>query len=81
MQPASSYEVYATILSRGGTRRTMAVVFRGRLLQARQEAGVAVRAPFSVFEGVVECGDEFEPSLGSGVVVPHFAYAFKSLVV
>ena len=72
MQPASPYEVYATIVNRGETRRTIAVVFRGRLRQARQEVGVAVHASFSVFEGVVQCGEELEPSLDSGVVVPHF---------
>ena len=56
-------------------------MFRGRLWQTRQEVGVAVRASFSVFEGVIECGEELEPSLDSDVVVPHFAYAFQSLVV
>ena len=81
MQPASPYEVYATIVNRGETRRTIAVVFRGRIRQATLEVGVAVHASFSVFECVVERGEELEPSLDSGVVVPHFAYAFQSLVV
>ena len=80
MQPASPYEVYATILNRGGTRRTIAVVFHGRVRQARQEAGVLVRASGSYIEGVVECGEELEPSLDSDVVAPHFAYAFQSPV-
>ena len=74
------YQVFPVTLNRGETRQTIAVVFRGRLRQARQQV-VAVRASFSVFEGVVACGEEFEPSLDSGVVVPHFAYAFQSLVV
>ena len=67
------YEVHTTILNRGETRRTNVVMFRGRLRQARQEFGVAVRASFAVFEGVVERGEELEPSLDSGVVVPYFA--------
>ena len=81
VQPASPYEVYATILNRGETRQTTPVVFRGKIRQARQEVGVAVRASSSVFEGVIECGGELKPSLDSGVVVPHFAYAFQRLVV
>ena len=81
MQPVSPCEVYATILNRGETCRTIAVVFRGRLRQTRQEVGVSVRASFSVFDGVIECGEEFEPSLDSRVVVPHFVYAFQSLMV
>ena len=81
MQPASPYEIHATILNRGETRRTIAIVFRGRLRQATREVDVAVRASFAVFEGVVETGEELEPSLDSGVVVPHFACAFHSIVV
>ena len=69
------------MLNRGETRPTIAVVFRGKLRQARQEVGVAIRAFFSVLEGVIDCGEELEPSLDSGVVVPHFLYAFQSLVV
>ena len=34
-----------------------------------------------VLDGVVERGEELEPSLDSGVMVPHFAYAFQGLVV
>ena len=79
MQPASSYEVYATILNRGQTRRTIAVMFRGMLRQARQEVGVAVCASFSVLEGIVERGEELEPPLDSDIVVPHYAYAFQAL--
>ena len=47
----------------------------------RQEVSVAVGASFAVFERVVERGEELEPSLDSGVMVPHFAYAFQSFVV
>ena len=54
---------------------------RGRFWQARQEASVAVRASFVVLECVVERGEQLEPSLDSGVLVPHFAYAFQGLVV
>ena len=79
--PPCPYVVYATILNRGETRPTTAVVFRGRLRQTKQEVGIAVRASFSVFEGVIYCGEELEPSLDSGDVVPHFAYASQSLVV
>ena len=81
VQPVSPYEVYATILNRGETRQIIAVVFRGRLRQARQEFGVAICACLLVLEGVIERGEELEPSLDSGVVVPHFAYAFQSFVV
>ena len=42
---------------------------------------VAARASFAVLECVVERGEELEPSLDSGVVVPHFAYAFQSFVI
>ena len=80
MQPASPYEVYATILNRGETRRTSAVIFRGKLRQARQEVGVAVQASFTVLEGVVERDEELEQSLDTGVVVLHFGYAFQSIV-
>ena len=72
---------YATILNRGETCRTIAVMFRGRHRQARQEVGVAVRASFAVVEGVVERGEKLEPSLDSGVVIPHFADAFQCLLV
>ena len=78
MQPASPYELYATILNRGETRRTIAVMLRGRLRQARHEVGVAIRAFFAVLKCVVERGEALEPYLDSGVVVPHFAYAFHS---
>ena len=81
MQPACPYEVYAAIPNRGETRRTTAVMFRGRLRQARQEVGVAVRASFVVLERAVERGEELEPSPNPGVVVPHLAYAFQCLVV
>ena len=81
MQPASPYEVYATILNNSETRGTIAVMFRDRLRQARQEVGVAVRASLAVLESVVERGEEHEPSLDSGVMVLHFAYAFQCLVV
>ena len=76
MQPISPDEIYATILNRGETRRTISVMFRGRLRQARQKVGVAVRAFFGVLECVVKRGEELEPSLDAGVVAPHFAYAF-----
>ena len=49
---------------------------RGRLWQAGQEVGVAVRAAFAVLERLVECGEELEPPLDSGVMVPHLAFAF-----
>ena len=61
--------------------QAIAVVIRGRLRQATQEVGGAVRASFSVFKGVIECGEKLEPSLNSGVVVPHFAIAFQNLGV
>ena len=76
VQLARPYEVHVTILNRGETCRPTAVMFRGRLWQARQEVGVAVRASLAVLEYVVERGEELEPSLDSGVVVPHFAHAF-----
>ena len=56
-------------------------MFRGRLWQAGQEVGVAVRASFAVLECVVERCEELEPPLDSGIMVPHFAYAFQCLVV
>ena len=55
------------------------LAFRGRLRQARQEVGVAVRASFSVVEGVIEFGEELEPYLDSGVVVPRFAVLSRAL--
>ena len=70
MQPASSYEVYATIINRGQNRGTIAVMFRGMLRQARQEVGVAVFAAFSVLEGIVERGEELEPPLDSDMWSP-----------
>ena len=81
VEPANLHEVYATIFKSDETRRTIAVMFRGRLRQARQEVGVAVRASFPEFEGVIECGEQLELSLDSGVVVPHFTFDFQSLVV
>ena len=80
-QPASPYEVYATILNGGETCRTIAVMFRDRLRQARQKVGIAVRVSFVVLARVVERSEERQPSLDSGVVVPHFAYAFQCFVV
>ena len=56
-------------------------MFRGTLWQAGQEVGVAVRASFAVLECVIERGEELEPPLDSGIMVPHFAYAFQCLVV
>ena len=40
--------------------------------------------PFALpfrYSRLVECGEDLEPSLDSGVVAPHFAYVFQSLVV
>ena len=54
-------------------------MLRGRLWQAGQELGVAVRAYFAVLDCVVERG-EVEPPLDSGIMVPHSAYAFQCLV-
>ena len=56
-------------------------MLRGRLWQAGQEVNVAVRASFAVLECVVERGEELQPPLDSGIMVPHFAYAFQCLVV
>ena len=70
MQPAILYEVYATILNRGETHRPIAVMYLGRLRQARQEVGVAVRAALADLECVVERGEELKPPLDSGVMVP-----------
>ena len=56
-------------------------MFCGRLRQARQEVGVAVRASLAILECVVERGEELEPSLDSNVMVPRFAYALQCLVV
>ena len=75
------YEVHASILNRGETRRTNVVMFRGRLRQARQELGVAVRASFAVLECVVKRGEKLEPSLDSGLVVPYFALPMLSSVL
>ena len=46
-----------------------------------QEGSVAVGPSFAVLDLVVERGEELEPFLDSGVMVPHFAYAFQGLVV
>ena len=54
---------------------------RGRLWQAGQEVGVAVRAAFAILECVVERGEELEPPLDTGIMAPQFAYAFQCLVV
>ena len=56
-------------------------MLRGRLWQAGQEVGVAVRAAFAVLVCVVERGEELEQPLDSCVVVPYFAYAFQGLMV
>ena len=45
-------------------------MFRGLLWQARQEVGVAVRASFALLEYVIERGEELEPPLDSGIMVP-----------
>ena len=79
-QALMRYQVYATVLNRGETCRTIAFMFRGSLRQARKGVGVAVRASFAVLGCVVERDEKLEPSLDTGVVVPHFAYAFQCLV-
>ena len=55
-------------------------MFRGGLWLAEQEVGVTVHVSVAVLECVVERGAELEPFLDSGVLVPHFAYAFLCLV-
>ena len=77
----SPYEVNTAILNRVETRRPNAVMLRGRFCSARQDVSVAVCAFFAVLECVVERGEELEPSLDSDVMVPHYAYAFQSLVI
>ena len=77
MQPASPYEVYASIINGGRTLRTIAGMFHGRLRQARRKVGVAVSASLAVLECVVQRDGELEPSLDSGVKVPYFADAFQ----
>ena len=64
----------------GETRRPIAVMFRGRLGQAREEVGVAVRAALAELECEVEGGEELESSLVSGVMAPYFAYALQCFV-
>ena len=42
---------------------------------------ISICASFAVFEGVVERGEKFEPSLDSRIVVSHFADAFERLEI
>ena len=56
-------------------------MFRGRLWQAGQEVGVAVRVSFAVIECVIERGEELVALLDSGIMVPYFAYFVQCLVV
>ena len=56
-------------------------MFRRRLWQVGQEAGVAVRASLAVLECVIERGEELEPPLDSGTTVSRCASAFQCLVV
>ena len=65
-----------TILNGVEARRPTAVIFRGRLSYEGPEVGVAVRASFAIHKCVVERGEELEPPLDSGVMVPLYAYAF-----
>ena len=46
-----------------------------------RKIGDAAGAAFAILECAIERGEELEPSLDSGVVVPHFAHAFQCLVV
>ena len=58
-------------------------MFRGRLWQTGQEfdLSVGIGAALAVLEGVVKRGDKLELPLDAHVVVPHFADAFKRLMI
>ena len=56
-------------------------MFRGRLWQAGQEVGVAVRTSFAILEYVVERGKELEPPLDSGIMVFKFFFDLQCLMV
>ena len=80
MQPASPFNVYATIVNRGSTReplRSCSVAGSGK---RDRKSALPSALLFQFLRGVIECGEELEPSLDSGVVVPHFAYASQSIV-
>ena len=57
-KPAGPDEEDTAIIHGGGTSRSTAVVFRGRLWQTGQEIGISVGDARAVLESVAERGDE-----------------------